>query len=140
MATYQDFNVTPHFKISEFYNTKHEKFFVPNRASFFLNPIFIARAVKIAMRLEIIRALFGKCIRITSGYRNTDLNTAVHGAKYSEHLTMCAVDIAPLDIDDMLDLVHAVKEYQDIEPFEIRYKEIHSNYIHLSFDNLQFYG
>lgn len=129
-----DCSVTSHFKLREFYSTNHQDLFAANRNCFFFNAQFIVRATVIAVMLEKIRSLFGQPIRITSGYRFTDLNKAVGGVANSDHRLMKAVDIAPLDTSDMLDLVHAVKMFSDLHPTKIRYKEIHPDYIHLSFD------
>lgn len=128
-------SVTSHFKMSEFYYTNHGDLLSANRNCFFFNAQFIVRATLIAVMLEKIRLLFGHPIRITSGYRFTDLNKSVGGVVNSDHLNMKAVDIAPVDAD-MLDLVQAVKMFSELHPTKIRYKEIHPDYIHLSFDIL----
>lgn len=127
-------SVTTHFKMSEFYYTNHDDLLPANRNCFFFNAQFIVRATLIAVMLEKIRSLFGHPIRITSGYRFTDLNKAVGGVANSDHRIMKAVDIAPNDLSDMLDLVHAVKMFSELHPTKIRYKEIHPDYIHLSFN------
>lgn len=126
--------VTTHFKLSEFYNTIHVDLFSANRNCFFFNAQFIVRATVIAVMLEKIRSIFGSPIRITSGYRFTDLNKAVGGVANSDHRLMKAVDIAPNDLSDMLELVQAVKMFSELHPTKIRYKEIHPDYIHLSFN------
>lgn len=43
--------------------------------------------------LNPIREKLGKPIRVTSGFRNKKLNTAVGGASNSNHMTGCAADI-----------------------------------------------
>lgn len=128
-----DCSVTTHFKLSEFYNTNHVDLRSANRNCFFFNAQFIVRATLIAVMLEKIRLFFGHPIRITSGYRFTDLNKSVGGAVNSDHILMKAVDIAPFDAD-ILDLVQAVKMFSELHPTHIRYKEIHPDYIHLSFN------
>lgn len=129
-----DCYLTLHFHMSEFYRTNHQDLFAANRNCFFFNAQFIVRATIIAVMLEKIRNFFGQPIRITSGYRFTDLNKAVGGAVNSDHRLMKAVDIAPTDLSDMLDLVQAVKMFSELHPTKIRYKEIHPDYIHLSFN------
>lgn len=127
--------MTLHFSLNEFYETRNHKDLEPaNRNCFLYNARFIVRATLIAVMLEKIRSFFGHPIRITSGYRFTDLNKAVGGVANSDHKMMKAVDIAPIDLSDMLDLVHAVKMFSELNPTKIRYKEIHPDYIHLSFN------
>ena len=48
----------------------------------------------VANRLQEIRDRFGKSMNITSGYRCPRLNTAVGGARASEHLDALGVDIS----------------------------------------------
>lgn len=50
--------------------------------------------------LQPLRDAFGKSIIVTSGYRCSELNKAVGGAKASEHLTGCAADITAADKAD----------------------------------------
>lgn len=126
--------VTMHFRLSEFYYTTHKDLYSANRNCFLYNAQFIVRATVIAVMLEKIRSFFGQPIRITSGYRFTDLNKSVGGVSNSDHILMKAVDIAPNDLSDMLELVHAVKHFLELHPTKIRYKEIHPDYIHLSFN------
>lgn len=125
--------VTLHFRLNDFYNTVHTDLQAANRNCFLFNAQYIVRATVIAVMLEKIRFFFGHPIRITSGYRFTDLNKAVGGVAKSDHILMKAVDIAPVDAD-MLDLVQAVKMFSELYPTKIRYKEIHPDYIHLSFN------
>lgn len=127
-------SVTSHFHLDEFYNTRHTDLQAANRNCFLFNAQYVVRATVIAVMLEKIRSFFGHPIRITSGYRFTDLNKAVGGVAKSDHIIMKAVDIAPLDTSDMLDLVQAVKMFSELHPTKIRYKEIHPDYIHLSFN------
>lgn len=127
-------SVTLHFRLDEFYKTSHTDLQVSNRNCFLYNAQFIVRATVIAVMLEKIRTFFGQPIRITSGYRFIDLNKAVGGVANSDHILMKAVDIAPNDLSDMLDLVQAVKMFSELHPTKIRYKEIHPDYIHLSFN------
>lgn len=128
-------SITTHFRMSEFYHTNHADLQSANRNCFIYTTQFIVRATLIAVMLEKIRSFFGHPIRITSGYRYTLLNKTVGGVADSDHLDMRAVDIAPVDAD-MLDLVQAVKMFSDLHPTKIRYKEIHPDYIHLSFNIL----
>lgn len=44
-------------------------------------------------RLDAARMLFGRPIRVTSGFRCADHNTSVGGSPTSSHLTGCAVDL-----------------------------------------------
>lgn len=48
---------------------------------------------ELVQRLEKLRALVGRPLRIVSGYRSPSTNKAVGGARYSQHLYGRAVDI-----------------------------------------------
>jgi hypothetical protein len=52
----------------------------------------IANLKRLCQVLEEIRALVGKPITITSGYRGEELNNAIGGARYSQHKDGCAAD------------------------------------------------
>lgn len=89
-----DFYLTTHFKLSEFYNSdEYPELVKDNYASFLSEPYYLVRAMHISYYLESLRRLVGCPIRITSGYRYPPLNKAVGGVNGSQHLKMQAVDI-----------------------------------------------
>lgn len=55
---------------------------------------------KVAWDMENVRALFGKPVRITSGYRNPRVNAAVGGVPNSDHAVGWAVDFKVEGVDD----------------------------------------
>ena len=55
--------------------------------------------------LQPLRNAFGKPIRITSGYRSTEVNKAVGGSKNSQHTKGEAVDIVSSDNKQLFDLI-----------------------------------
>ena len=56
---------------------------------------------QLAERLELVRALFGTVIEITSGYRNPQLNAAVGGTPTSAHALGLAADFHVLGLHDL---------------------------------------
>ncbi|WP_051563731.1 D-Ala-D-Ala carboxypeptidase family metallohydrolase [Enterovibrio calviensis] len=82
-------------------------------------------------RVELVRRLFGKPMRVTSGYRCEAYNKKVGGAKNSMHLTGNAVDIACTDSSDRARLIrlglHAgmsIGIREDMIHFDIRPHQI----------------
>jgi uncharacterized protein YcbK (DUF882 family) len=60
-------------------------------------------------KLEKVREEYGKPIKITSGYRCADHNTAIGGKIASSHMTGLAVDLAPTLITlDELDNLYEI--------------------------------
>ena len=55
--------------------------------------------------LQPLRNAFGKPIRITSGYRSTEVNKAVGGSKTSQHTKGEAVDIVSNDNKQLFELI-----------------------------------
>lgn len=79
----RDTQLTPHFNLSEFIRPQDP---MPSKA-------VLANLQRLAERLEKVRALVGKPIKITSGYRTAAHNKAVGGAPGSYHLKGMAADI-----------------------------------------------
>jgi zinc D-Ala-D-Ala carboxypeptidase len=67
----------------------------------------VANIRMINERIQVVRTQFGKPLRFTSGYRCPRLNTAVGGAKASEHLDALGVDISTSGMSqkDVIDLI-----------------------------------
>lgn len=82
-------NLTEHFTLSEFTDSQ-----TATRKGISNTPsdMAIDNLQRVAEVLEKVRALFGKPITISSGYRSPALNSAVGGASSSAHLTGLAVD------------------------------------------------
>jgi uncharacterized protein YcbK (DUF882 family) len=64
--------------------------------------------------LNRIREELGKPIRVTSAFRCTAHNAAVGGVPHSTHRTGYAADIQCEDMDKLLELVEAEKEFRGI--------------------------
>ncbi|MES2349139.1 MAG: D-Ala-D-Ala carboxypeptidase family metallohydrolase [Pseudomonadota bacterium] len=56
-------------------------------------PAVFANLKRIAALLEQVRAIYGKPLTISSGYRSPELNAAIGGAKASAHVLGLAADI-----------------------------------------------
>lgn len=76
-----------HFTISELSVTKQKLPNIPDKVAE-RNLIKLVENV-----LDPLRELYGKPIKINSGYRSPKVNAAIGGAKNSEHMTGCAADI-----------------------------------------------
>lgn len=67
--------------------------------------------------IQPIRNRFGP-IRITSGFRSVELNTAIGGSKYSNHCRGEAADIEPVSGDvrliDIVNFVHDALEFRTL--------------------------
>lgn len=64
--------------------------------------------------LNRVREELGKPIRVTSAFRCTAHNAAVGGVPHSTHRTGYAADIQCDDMDKLLELVEAEKEFKGI--------------------------
>lgn len=72
-------------------------------------PSALANLVRLAAMLENIRALIGKPIIVTSGYRSPIVNEMVNGATGSAHLTGRAADIIAPAFGTPLELARAIE-------------------------------
>jgi hypothetical protein len=86
-------NLSPHFTLEEFVASQTaSRNNIPNVPG----PDIVVNLTATAQALEKVRALLGKPIIISSGYRSPELNKAVKGAIDSAHIYGLAVDfIAP---------------------------------------------
>lgn len=81
--------LTEHFTLEEFTRSSMaDQIGDANRP----NPTHLLNIRKLAEGMEEVRALFGKPIRITSGYRNPRVNRAVGGVPTSAHALGHAAD------------------------------------------------
>ena len=82
--------LTPHFALSEFTHSQTAaRLGITNAAT---SPVIIANIRRTAAMLEKVRAILGKPILISSGYRCQELNAAVGGSQNSAHVDGLAVD------------------------------------------------
>lgn len=84
----------------------------------------------LAARMEEVRALFGKRIEITSGYRNPQVNAAVGGVKTSAHALGHAADFHVADMRDL----DAAKRIRDSK---LKFDQLifeKNRCVHISFD------
>ncbi len=84
----------------------------------------------LAARMEEVRALFGKRIEITSGYRNPQVNAAVGGVKTSAHALGHAADFHVADMRD-LDAAKRVRDSK-LKFDQLIYEK--NRCVHISFD------
>lgn len=85
--------------------------------------------------LDPLREAYGKPITVTSGYRCPKLNTAVKGAKNSQHVKGQAADI-----NGVKDLRSENKKLFDLViklnlPYDQLIDEYNYNWVHVSFSN-----
>lgn len=72
-------------------------------------PEVLANLKHLAEQLEIVRAHLGNVsIRVSSGYRSPELNTAVGGSRTSRHTTGLAVDFTAPRFGSVLETAEAV--------------------------------
>lgn len=68
--------------------------------------------------LDGIREEFGEAIRVTSGFRSWEVNSAVGGVKSSQHLAGQAADIVPMHslerLRDLFDIIRRHGGYQQV--------------------------
>jgi len=91
--------LSPHFRLYEMVRTSHRYF--DNNPT----PEVIDRLRILCLHfLETIRKRFGP-LRINSGYRCPDLNTAIGGSKASAHIYGCAADFVPINDHNTSEIV-----------------------------------
>jgi len=76
---------------------------------------------RLALLLEEVRAIYGRPIRISSGYRCKELNRRVGGSQTSQHTKGCAVDFTVQGV-----LVRDVVE--DLMDTDIKYDQLISEF------------
>ncbi len=121
--------ISPHFQLEEFTRSKtaNEKGIknVPDLEQV-QNITALCKTI-----LEPVRKHFGKAVYITSGYRSPELNKAIGGSIYSQHIKGEAADFVVKDIP-----VHKVFDYiiHESIPFDqcIHEKKSSTEWIHIS--------
>ena len=84
--------LTPHFSWNEMTRTSYKRFFDENRreARNYACAIYLT-----ANMMERVRSLIRSPIKVTSGFRCEDLNSAIGGSKLSQHRRGEACDFQP---------------------------------------------
>jgi uncharacterized protein YcbK (DUF882 family) len=114
--------LTPHFRLSEF--LRHEDPMPP--------PWVLDNIARLAQRLQAVRDILGKPMRLHSGYRTEHHNQSVGGAKRSLHLAGMAADVsvsgvAPAELQRLLKNwsggmgLYANYTHLDIRPYRARW-------------------
>lgn len=88
--------------------------------------------VRTATKMEKVRAILDKPIRVNSWYRCPELNKIVGGSRTSDHMTGCAVDFVSLRYGTPLDICKAIIASNLIIGFKQLILE-HS-WVHISWD------
>lgn len=79
-------------------------------------PKYIREKLEIFVRdiLDPLRILFGKPIKITSGYRSLELNSAIKGSLKSQHMNGEAVDMVCENNEYLFSLIQNNFEYDQL--------------------------
>lgn len=88
--------LTEHFTFFELTSTSHNELLESNRES---AKAFMKQLKYVAGTLEEIRAVLGVPLRVTSGFRSSQLNKLVGGSPTSGHTKGLCADVIPLGID-----------------------------------------
>jgi hypothetical protein len=120
---------TKNFSLHELLTTQHRQFDAEQ-----YNPseevIENLRALSVNI-LQPLRESLGSPIKVNSGYRCPSLNTAIKGAKKSQHLTGHAADI--IDLTNGNEFLF--KKIKDLKlPFDQMIDEFGFRWVHISFD------
>lgn len=81
--------------------------------------------------LDPLREKYGKPIIVTSGFRSKELNTKINGAKNSQHLDGCAVDIR--SVSDSKQENKKLFELALDLPFDQLINEYDYDWVHISY-------
>lgn len=88
--------LTENFTFDELTSTSHNELLEANRES---AKSFMKQLKYVAGTLEEIRAVLGVPLRVTSGFRSSQLNKLVGGSPTSGHTKGLCADIIPLGMD-----------------------------------------
>lgn len=82
--------LSPHFTVEEFIRSD----VAIRKGIFNFPPTDVLENLRVlASKLEAVRAILGRPVLVSSGYRCEELNTAIGGSKASKHMTGLAADI-----------------------------------------------
>jgi zinc D-Ala-D-Ala carboxypeptidase len=98
-------NLTPHFTLEELTASQSAaRLGLDNTPP----PEMLATLKRTAQLLEEVRALLGKPVLVSSGYRAPAVNRAVGGAQNSAHMLGCAADFSCPSFGSPLDICRAI--------------------------------
>lgn len=128
-------NLTEHFTLEEFVHSgKARVLSIANDP-----PVGMVETMrKTCEGLERIRLLLGAPIIITSGYRCPELNEAVGGSKFSQHMAGEAADIICPDFGSVHQVALAIRDNAALIGFDQLIKERSSSgveWVHVSFSS-----
>ncbi len=81
--------------------------------------------------LDRLRILYGKPIKVNSGYRSIAVNKAVRGSSTSQHTKGYAADITGGNVDENMKLFHIIKDSLEFDQLinEHNFSWIHVSYV-----------
>ena len=88
--------LTEHFSFEELTNTSHDELLESNRA---IAESYMKQLKYVAGTLEEIRAVLGVPLKVTSGFRSSQLNRLVGGSPTSGHTKGLCADVIPNGVD-----------------------------------------
>ncbi len=119
--------LTEHFSLAELtFSSTAERKGINNAPS----PQIVEHLRVLATGLENVRALLGHPMRVDSGFRCTELNAAVGGAKTSAHMLGYAADFVCPGFGNPLEIVRAISSSDLV--FDQCIQE--GTWVHISFD------
>lgn len=101
--------LTEHFSFEELTSTSHDDLLESNRA---IAESYMKQLKYVAGTLEEIRAVLGVPLKVTSGFRSSQLNRLVGGSPTSGHTKGLCADIIPLgrSVEDAYALIMFYKD------------------------------
>ena len=119
--------LTEHFSLAELtFSSTAERKGINNTPS----PQIVEHLRVLATGLENVRGLLGHSMRVDSGFRCTELNAAVGGAKTSAHMLGYAADFVCPGFGNPLEIVRAISSSDLV--FDQCIQE--GTWVHISFD------
>jgi hypothetical protein len=119
--------LSPHFRLGEFALNRPERRFTAQHQ--------VETAQRLAEMLEQVRQRFGGPVIITSGYRPWNINAAVGGARFSEHLydapDVGAVDFFIPQLANVPGLVGVERWLDQTWPYSLGLAAVRRGFIHL---------
>ena len=88
--------LTEHFSFEELTSTSHDELLESNRK---IAEGYTKQLKYVAGTLEEIRAVLGVPLRVTSGFRSSQLNRLVGGSTTSGHTKGLCADVIPIGVD-----------------------------------------